>query len=157
MDRLAELSLPEDILALATINGMECLWPVDCIPEVIEAMRDADLVNMGGHLQFRLKGCGICECYWIDVDTHQARSTVLPWRECVDRTADIAFARYSSLRSAYDFLQEGQRVFSWLFADYERLGRDPADAMYFVWHAASEVTQSRLPSPRFWQTERSDG
>jgi hypothetical protein len=140
---LAELSLPQEILAQASVDGLEYAWPIDFIPEVIEAARVAKLVNIGGQLQFRLEGCGTCECYWIEVDTYKSVSTFLPWQERVVRTANAALSSYAKLRLNCDFLAEGRRAFPKAFADYEHLGRAPADAMFFVWYFASfEETQS---------------
>ena len=132
--RSAELSLPKDILAQASVDGPEFAWPVECIPKVIKAARDADLINIGGQLQFRLRGCGTCECYWVEVDTYKSVLKSLSWQERVIQTANTAPAEYSRLQMEFDFLAEGQRAFPKTFAEYEHLGHDPADAMYFVWY-----------------------
>ena len=141
--RLAELSLPPHILAKASVHGLEYAWPVDSIPEVIEAALNANLVNIGGQLQFQLEGCGTCECYWLEVDTFKSVPKSLPWQDRVAQSAKAALDQYSNLRRKSDFLAEGRGAFQKTFREYEQLGRNPADAMRFVWYfEAFEETQS---------------
>jgi hypothetical protein len=52
--RAIELRLPHDVLQRATLQGNEYAWPVEYIPKVIEAAREAELASIGGQLQFRL-------------------------------------------------------------------------------------------------------
>jgi hypothetical protein len=141
--KLAELRLPSNVLAKATVDGLEYAWPLDCIPEVIIAARDANLVNIGGQLQFQLGGCGTCECYWLEVDTYKSVPTSLSWRERVVRTAQAALEQYEHLRRESDFLAEGESAFPETFASYRQLGLNPADAMLFIWYFETfEETQS---------------
>ena len=130
----AEFSLPKDILAQASVSGSVYAWPIDCIPGVILAARNANLVNIGGQLQFRLNDIGTCECYWIEIDTSKSVSTSLPWPERVAQTAETALAEYSQLPSKFDFLAEGHDAFPKPFADFEKQWGDPADGMCFVWY-----------------------
>jgi hypothetical protein len=50
---IEEGALPPDIISRASLRGNEYAWPVETIPEVIEAARPNALVNIGGQLQFR--------------------------------------------------------------------------------------------------------
>ena len=87
----AEGALPPVLLGRASLVGNEYAWRVDDIPNVIEAARAANLVSIGGQLQFRLPDGGTCECYWVQVDTYQSVDRALPWKVRVERTA-ISFA-----------------------------------------------------------------
>ena len=56
-----ELRLPHDLLQRASLRGSEYAWPIEDIPKVIEAARQANLASIGGQLQFRLPDGGTCE------------------------------------------------------------------------------------------------
>ena len=127
-----ERHLPKDLLDRASLRGKEYAWRVDDIPEVIEAARRAGLVSIGGQLQFRLPDGGICECYWVEVDTYRSVSKELPWTERVARTADVASADFTRLASEYDFLEEGRRAFR--MGQVEHRDESPAEMMWFVWY-----------------------
>jgi hypothetical protein len=129
----AENQLPPEILARASLRDNEYAWPVGDIPDVIEAARQSNLVNIGGQLQFRMPDA-ICECYWVEVDTHKLVSDALPWATWVAKTADAAMERFSQLRKEIDFLSEGRREFEKYLSEYERDGATAQEAMCFVWY-----------------------
>jgi hypothetical protein len=129
-----ERYLPQELLGRASRRGKEYAWRVDDIPEVIAAARSAGLVSVGGQLQFRLPDGGICECYWVEVDTYQSVSKELPWTERVARTADVALADFTRLASEYDFLEEGRRAFRMHLGQVEHHNESPAEMMWFVWY-----------------------
>ena len=138
MPRSAEEMLPADLLARASLSGNEYAWPLDDILEVIEAARKANLVNLGGQLQFRLPGGGTCECHWVEVDTYQSAETSLPWRERVARTAEVAARDFTALRGKVDFLAEGWKGFPTPLSALVAEGGDPMQAMCFVWYSEGE-------------------
>jgi hypothetical protein len=109
-----ELTLPPELLNRASLRANEYAWRIEDIPAVIEAARRADLVSIGGQLQFRLPDGGTCECYAVEVDTYQS----------VDEM----------LKARCDFIAEGRRDFPLYFAELIEAGRDPADYMCFVWY-----------------------
>tara|TARA_R110002020_G_scaffold66473_3_gene174710 strand:- start:2096 stop:2329 length:234 start_codon:yes stop_codon:yes gene_type:complete len=60
--------LPQDLLDRGTVRGNEWAWPIAEIPSVIDACGRANMVNVGGQLQFRIPSGGTCELHWIEVD-----------------------------------------------------------------------------------------
>jgi hypothetical protein len=131
-------ALPPDLLARASLAGNEYAWPMDAIPSVIEAARAANLVSIGGQLQFRLANGGICECYWIEVDTYKSVDKALPWKERVSRTAEAAARDLAALQDRFDFMAEGRKAFASYLDDLLAEGGDPADAICFVWDVLCE-------------------
>ena len=138
MPRVAAELLPAALLARALLRGNEHAWPVDEIPQVIEAARKANLVSIGGQLQFRLPNGGTCECYWVQVDTYQSVEKSLPWRERVERTAEAGARDFAALRSNVDFLAEARERFAGHLDAEVADGRDPLDSMFFVWDLLTE-------------------
>ncbi|HEY3779273.1 MAG TPA: hypothetical protein VGL35_14575 [Rhizomicrobium sp.] len=132
--RPTELRLPHDLLQRASLRGNEYAWPIEDIPKVIEAARQANLASIGGQLQFRLPDGGTCECYWVEVDTYKSVPTSLPWQERVDQTATVALADFSRLLSKFDFVAEGRRSFAEHFKRLEAEGGDPTQMICFVWY-----------------------
>ena len=130
----AEQSLPQVLLQSASLRGNEYAWQIDDIPKVIEAARQANLVNIGGQLQFRLPDGSTCECYWVQVDTYRSMPGLLTWQELVERIATVALADFSNLLSEFDFLVEGRRAFAKHLDALEQQGQDPKQAMCFVWY-----------------------
>jgi hypothetical protein len=131
-----EHALPLEILERASLKGNEYAWRIQDIPDVIEAARLSNLINIGGQLQFRLPDGSTCECYWIEVDTYKSVNKELPWPERVARSAEAALRDFQALQSRFDFIAEG-RDFPNLDA-LVRQGRDPAEYMCFVWYVVSE-------------------
>lgn len=136
------MQLPAPILSQASLRGNEYAWPIDTIPFVIAAAREASLVSVGGQLQFRLTDGGTCECYWIEVDTYKTVPERLPWEDRVHRTADAALTDFERLRSKVNFLDEGRRSFSAHFNALEERGGDPAEAMCFVWYLLDRASKT---------------
>ena len=134
---LSESSLPQAILSRATRRGDEYAWHVDDIPAVIEAARSANLLNVGGQLQFRLPDY-TCECYWISVDTSRSVSSELPWERQVEQSALIAFADFENLKSNHDFLSEGRDGFAEILERASAQGCNLDEAMCFVWYVSAE-------------------
>jgi|SRR5690242_18051576 len=132
-----ELRLPHEILQRASLRGKEYAWPIEDIPKVIEAARQANLASIGGQLQFRLPDGGTCECHWIEVDTCKSAPASLPWPERVNQTAAVALADFSRLLAEFDFVAEGRRSFADHFKRLEAEGGDPARTMCFVWYLES--------------------
>jgi hypothetical protein len=130
----AEQRLPQVLLQSASLRGNEYAWHVHDIPEVIEAARQANLVNIGGQLQFRLPNRSTCECYWVQVNTYRSVPSLLTWQELVERTATVALADFSHLLSEFDFLVEGRRAFAKDLDALEQQGQDPKQTMCFVWY-----------------------
>ena len=129
--------LPVELLSRASLRGGEYAWPLAEIPAVIEAARATNLLNVGGQLQFRLPDDAICECYWIEVDTYRTVSNELPWDARVEAAAADALSAFIQLPNEYDFLAEGQKNFATHLDALTAAGRDPQDAMCFVWYAVS--------------------
>lgn len=126
--------LPLDVLQHASLRGNEYAWPIEDIPKVIEAARQANLASIGGQLQFRLPDRGTCECYWIEVDTYKSVPASLPWQERINQTAAVALADFSRLLSKFDFVAEGRQSFAEHFNRLEAEGGDPTQTMCFVWY-----------------------
>src|SRR5258706_5107465 len=112
-----ESRLPQHLIERASKRGRELAWSLDDIPEVIEAARDANLVSVGGQLQFRFQDGTTCECYWVEVDTHKSVPMSASWQERVDQTAVAAMAEFLQLSTKFDFLAEGPNAFSEVFAE----------------------------------------
>ncbi len=130
--------LPAELLSRASLRGGEYAWPLAEIPAVIEAARAANLLNVGGQLQYRLPDDAICECYWIEVDTYRTVSQEQPWETRVKAAAADALSAFNQLPNEYDFLAEGQKAFAAHFDTLKAAGRDPQDAMCFVWYAVAD-------------------
>jgi hypothetical protein len=134
---MAEARLPPEILAKASLRGDEYAWRVDDIPLVIDAAREAGLVNIGGQLQFRGPEF-TCECYWVEVDTYKAIARDLPFEVRVDLTAEAARRAFEKLRREVDFLAEGRTAFANYLSPYEAKGGALPDLMWFVWYVSPD-------------------
>tara|TARA_R110002051_G_scaffold100803_1_gene171202 strand:- start:46 stop:483 length:438 start_codon:yes stop_codon:yes gene_type:complete len=126
--------LPDEILKRASLRGKEYAWPLDDIPHVIRACEAADLVNVGGQLQFRIPDGGTCECHWVEVDTMKQVVSRLSWSELVKMTAEIAMRDFEALKESFDFLVEGRKGFQSQFSKLEESGIDPNRFACFVWY-----------------------
>lgn len=135
---LEQRLLPDYITARATLRGNEYAWPIGDIPAVIEAAKAANLINIGGQLQFRIPEGGTCECYWVEVDTYKDVSTDLPWAERVRDTAAAALSQFESLCDKFDFVAEGRSAFGSHLRDFESHGGDISEALCFVWYVESQ-------------------
>jgi hypothetical protein len=125
-------AMPKKLRERGCLRGNEWAWPISDIPAVIEAVRLAGLVSIGGQLQFRFPEA-TCELYWIEVDTFRSVSSDLPWPERVEQTAVAALSQFLALQQFYDFIAEGQSSFGQALDGYRADGRDPRDALCFVW------------------------
>ena len=130
--------LPIELLNRASLRGNEYAWPLNDIPDVIEAARAANLLSVGGQLQFRLPDGGICECCWVEVDTFLTVPKDQPWAERVENTAVEALKAFHDLPNHHDFLAEGRKA----FAEHLDALDDPASTMCFVWDVMSEGVAS---------------
>jgi hypothetical protein len=137
--------LPDEILSRASLRGGEYAWPLAEIPAVIEAARAANLLNVGGQLQFRLPDEGVCECYWVEVDTYLQVSRDQPWETRVEAAATDALSAFNRLLTEYDFLAEGQKGFAEYLDALRAAGHDSQDAMCFVWYAINAKDEKRGP------------
>ncbi len=135
-----ETRMPADLLARASLRGNEYAWHPDDIPAVIEAARAANLINIGGQLQFRFPDGGTCECYWVEVNTAKsAGSNALSWRERVELSAEAALRDFAKLRAEVDFMAAGMEGFGKYLDTFRVEGGDPADAMCFVWYMEGQA------------------
>ena len=137
----AELYLPQELLQKANLRGKEYAWPIDLIPEVITAAQRANLLSIGGQLQFRFPDGSTCECYWVDVDTYKSVPSNILWKERVDLAAEFALRDFQTLKNTYDFLNEGREGFAKHIDAYLTSGGVLNEAMYFVWYVATEEEQ----------------
>jgi hypothetical protein len=129
-----EAFLPQDLLDRGTKRGSEWAWPIADIPAVIDASRRANMVNVGGQLQFRIPNGGTCELYWIEVDALKLVLPTLPWQARVEQTAALALHQFQDLPREFDFLAEGQSAFGQYLVEKRASGTDPHNAMCFVWY-----------------------
>ena len=132
-----EQLLPAEMLAKASLEGKEYVWRLSDIPDVINAAEKANLVNIGGQLQFRLP-TGTCECYWIEVDACKSLTNRMSWSERVRNSASVARADYAELRRVKDFIAEGRDGFGPSFQEFEASGGTLEEAMFFVWYFESK-------------------
>jgi hypothetical protein len=130
---LAEKRLPEDVIVRATLRGNEYAWRVGDIPTVIEAAKSANLINVGGQLQFRIPEGGTCECCWVEVDTYKEVSADLLWADRVSATAASALSQFRRLCTDCDFVAEGRTSFGEHLREFEAQGGDLNEALCFVW------------------------
>ncbi len=136
--------LPLEVLQRASLRGREYAWPIECIPDVIETARAANLLNIGGQLQFRLLDGLICECYWIEVDTYKSVPSNLRWADRVALSAEVALKDFTILRSTKDFLSEGRTNFGKYLAAHVADSGSPEDAMCFVWYLETEIGEKQM-------------
>lgn len=143
--------LPKSLLERASLEGNEYAWPIADIPKVIEAAKNANLINIGGQLQFRVPdkfGGGICECYWVEVDTYKSVPCELPWDERVTKTADAALSDFENLKAQCDFLKEGWISFEKHLIEAESLGGVAEEMMCFVWYTHDYDEEEEIKKSR---------
>ena len=134
---LDEDLLPPEHLLRATRRGNEYAWRLEDIPKVIEAARQASLLNIGGQLQFRIPE-GTCECYWVEVNAIDGIALDLPWRTRVELSAETALSQFRALPQRFDFLAEGRSSFGPHFDRLIAAGASPTTYMCFVWSVQSQ-------------------
>ena len=125
---------PKPLLDRATLRGREFAWQLDDIPSVIEAVRVAGYVNIGGQLQFRLKDGGTCECYEVEVNTSNILEN-LDRSELVAVSAVEALRQYIGLPNEFDLMTQGRAAFGRVFDEAAATENDMREAMCFVWYA----------------------
>lgn len=127
-------NFPKHLLDRATLRGREFAWQLDDIPSVIEAVRVAGYINIGGQLQFRLKDGGTCECYEVEVNTCNILEK-LDRSEHVEVSATGALRQFNGLPNQFDFMTQGRAAFGKVFDKSGATESDIKEAMYFVWYA----------------------
>ena len=132
-----ETLLPAEIVCRASLRGNEYAWPLDDIPLVIDAARQANLLNVGGQLQFRLPAA-TCECYWVEVDTYRTIAKTLEWPERVRGSASAALEQFSKLFDEFDFVAEGLKAFPNHLGRLIDQGYDWRKLACFVWYVEKQ-------------------
>lgn len=122
-----ETRLSATILDGASVRGREYSWPLEDIPNVIEDARKA-------RLQFHLPDGGICECYWIEVDTMRGQKTSSNWDEQVEFTAAEALRQFARIGSKFDIVAEGIAAFPNHLLPLLGSGEDLRRLARFVWY-----------------------
>lgn len=140
--RSAEQHLPQELLQRASLRGNEYAWRLDDIPLVIQAAKVANLVNVGGQLQFRIPDGATREIYEIEVNTYRSVPKSLPWTERVKKTAIVALDQFNSLKTDYDLIPYGRHVFGQTLAEAEANGYSLEEIMCFVWYVRSEEDEA---------------
>lgn len=128
-----ELCLPEKLRQSARRSDNEWGWPPELIPRVIEEAEKLGCLSLGGQLQFLLP-CGICECYWVDVDPPANEPEGLPWRERVSLAAAASLRGFDEVKSRFDFIAEGRKAFAEHFEAFEEAGGNLEEVMCFIWY-----------------------
>ncbi len=141
--------LPSQLLQRASLLGSdEYAWQLSDIPAVIEASRDAELLSVGGSLQFRIPqkfGGQTCDCYWVAVNTYETVPEDLRWGERVVKTAKAALADFLHLRIKYDdFVKEGMVEYAEQLKAAQDRGARLEDFMYFAWTALDVKEEEAL-------------
>ena len=98
---------------------------------------------MGGQLQFRFEGA-TCECYWVEIDLWEKVSGQMLWTERVALAAEIALKEWQRVQGLHDFMAVGRAHFPEQFQVCMASGRDPAEAMCFVWYLETEIGWASL-------------
>lgn len=129
------LQLPAALLARADQRGNELAWDRATMPEVFRAASAAQLVVLGGQVQFRLADA-TCELYWEKFDPTE-RLPGEPWDSFVSRSELEAQRLLDRLPSDTDLIAEGIEHFDAL-EDQARAGIDLHSALCFVCYFASE-------------------
>lgn len=139
MPDLTESQLPADILAKADFRFNEYAWRVEDLPEVIEAAKNLNLLNLGGQLQIRTKEA-IGECYWVATDPCANVPEDLPWEVRVRMAAELSLRDLTEIQAEFDFAQEISDAFPDPVADFIAAGGDLKSAIWFAWYVAAEET-----------------
>ena len=78
----------------------------------------------------------------MEVDTYKSVGKALPWSQRVMATAETALRDFGALQERFDFMGEGRKAFPGYLDKLLGDGRDPADAMCFVWYVLCEAEAS---------------
>lgn len=128
-----ELCLPDELRQSACRSSGEWGWPPELIPRVIEEAEKLGLLSLGGQLQFLLP-CGICECYWVDVNPLANVPEELPWGERVSLAAAASLRGFDEVKSKFEFIAEGRKAFAEHFEAFEAAGGNLEEVMCFIWY-----------------------
>jgi hypothetical protein len=136
---MSEALLPSEILAKADFRSNEYAWRISDLPEVIEAAKELNLLNLGGQLQIRTADA-IGECDWVDIDVCKFIPEDLPWDVRVRMAAHTALSDLEELKANVDFALEITEAFPEPVARHIESGGKIEDVIWFVWYADSETT-----------------
>ena len=136
------IEFPKHLLKRATLRGGEFAWQLDDIPDVIEAIKIAGHINIGGQLQFRLKDGPTCECYEVAVDTQKILETS-DQSDLAAISAAEALRQFNEIRNEDEFIARGRAAFANVFDDARATASDLKDAMCFVWYATSRGQEGK--------------
>jgi hypothetical protein len=134
---MSEALLPPEILAKADFRSNEYAWRIADLPEVIEAAKALNLLNLGGQLQIRTPEA-IGECEWVDIDVCKFIPEDLPWDVKVRMAAHTALQDLEELKANVDFALEISEAFPGPVAKFIDSGGKIEDAIWFVWYADAE-------------------
>ncbi len=107
---------------------------------MIEAIRDADLVSLGGDPQFRFPDGSVAELPDGGIDITCVENTGLSWARQVEASAKEATDLIAELSPA-SLVQEGWSRFYLAFSEQKAAGYDPADYLYLTWESAGQTLQ----------------
>ncbi|MGN6423999.1 MAG: hypothetical protein ACTHLA_11880 [Asticcacaulis sp.] len=137
MTDLTESQLPAEILAKADFRFNEYAWRVADLPEVIEAAKTLNLLNLGGQLQLRTDAA-IGEVYWVATDPNANVPEDLPWEVRVRMAAEFSLRDLAEIQAEFDFAQEITDAFPDPVAEFKASGGDLTAAIWFAWYVAEE-------------------
>ncbi len=139
---LQKTSLARQVLERAHADRFELAWrPLD-IPAVIDAIRDADLVSLGGDPQFRFPDGSVAELPDHGIDITCVENTRLSWARQVTDSANEAMSLIGEI-SPEALVEQGWSRFYLAFSEQKAAGFDPADHLYITWESAGRV----MPDP----------
>ena len=104
------------------------------IRKVIEAVRDANAVNLGGQLQLRLPEMDTIEFPAIEVDALTSMPTGLAWQDQVEVSATNALAQLSDLEKCFDFEAEARAAVTGKIDDWRAQEGLFREAIHFAWY-----------------------
>ena len=128
--------LPEDLLRRADVRWGELAWHPADIPAVIEAAKDANLINLGGHLQVRASssyGESVYAYFHYNLQDGQ------PWEQQVERSAKEALQFIQSFKGNSEFIAIARESWPALMDEAEAAKSDPMSVVYFSWSLMSET------------------
>ena len=135
-----EERLPPSILNKAVKKANTFFGRISDIPELIEAARQAEIISLGGALNFiglpgtSSEDVGTCECYWVKALV--APSEGQEWATMVEDAALSTRKAFLELPQKYDFHKEGLSFPT--VKGYADRGGNLDDIMYFYWTMDSE-------------------
>lgn len=134
MAKDVDVTLPPGFYDHASRRGHEWAWPVSQIREVIEAVRKANAINLGGQLQLRLPGMDTIELPDIEVDALTLMPAGLAWPDQVEASATHALAQLCDLENRFDFEAEARAALIGKIDDGSVQEDLPREVMCFAWY-----------------------